>query len=256
MAEGMISFIGAGPGAADLLTLRAVDRLARADIVLWAGSLVAEDVLRHCHPAAATYDTKAMTLEQVTAIYAANPRKRIARLHSGDPACYSAVGEQIAWCVATERPFEIVPGVSALGATAAAAGLELTVPGVSQSVIITRLARRTRAALGPADDLAAFAAHGGLLALFLSAGDPQRLQDTLLHEGSRFDATTPALIGYRVSWPDEQVIATTVGNLASELTRRAISTSAMIVVGDALRATPRRSHVYNPTFSHHYRQAQ
>jgi precorrin-6Y C5,15-methyltransferase (decarboxylating) len=176
----VISFIGAGPGAADLLTLRAVHRLERADFVLWAGSLVSAEVLRHCRADATLLDTKAMTLEDVTAVYAAHPDATIARLHSGDPAWYSAVGEQIDWCLQHERAFEIVPGVSAVGAAAAAAGLELTVPGVSQSVVITRLARRTAAALGPGDDLVAYAARGGVMAFFLSAGDPERLQATLL----------------------------------------------------------------------------
>ncbi len=251
----MISFIGAGPGAADLLTLRAVDRLARADVVLWAGSLVSSDVLRHCQADATLLDTKAMTLEDVTAVYAEHPRAAIARLHSGDPACFSAVGEQIDWCVQHERAFEIVPGVSSLGAAAAAAGIELTVPGVSQSVVITRLARRTAAALGPGDDLVAYAAQGGVMALFLSAGDPARLQATLLSEGSAYAADTPALIAYRVSWPDEQVVQTTVGQLATELANRAIATSALILVGAALRpgTSARRSHVYDPSFAHQYR---
>ena len=252
----MISFIGAGPGAADLLTLRAVDRLAHADVVLWAGSLVSADVLRHCRPDVTLLDTKAMTLEDVTAVYAAQPDAAIARLHSGDPAWFSAIGEQIDWCLAHERAFEIVPGVSSVGAAAAAAGLELTVPGVAQSVVITRLARRTAAALGPGDDPAAYAAHGGVMALFLSAGDPERLQATLLSR--RFGVwrtSTPAIIAYRVSWPDEQVVATTVGCIAQELAARSIATSALVLVGHALRpgASARRSHVYDPSFGHQYR---
>ena len=251
----MISFIGAGPGAADLLTLRAVDRLARADIVLWAGSLVSAEVLGHCRAEATLLDTKAMTLEDVTAVYAAHPDATIARLHSGDPAWYSAVGEQIDWCLQHERAFEIVPGVSSVSAAAAAAGLELTVPGVSQSVVITRLARRTAASLGAGDDLVAYAAQGGVMALFLSAGDPDRLQATLLGEGSAYREETPALIAYRVSWPDEQVVATTLGQVAAELSQRSISTSALILVGDALRPAgrARRSHVYDPAFSHQHR---
>jgi precorrin-4/cobalt-precorrin-4 C11-methyltransferase len=251
----VISFIGAGPGAADLLTLRAVDRLRHAHVVLWAGSLVSADVLRHCRADATVLDTKSMTLEDVTAVYAAYPDVAIARLHSGDPAWFSAVGEQIDWCLRHERAFEIVPGVSSVGAAAAAAGLELTVPGVAQSVVITRLARRTAAALGPRDDVVAFAARGGVMALFLSAGDPDGLQASLLGEGSAYGVETPAIIAYRVSWPDEQVIATTVGSIAHELASRSIGTSALILVGDALRAgsRARRSHVYDPSFTHRHR---
>lgn len=255
----MISFVGAGPGAADLLTFRAADRLARADIVLWAGSLVSPAILDHCRGDATLLDTKGMTLEQVTATFAAHPDARIVRLHSGDPAWYSAIGEQITWCVAHERSFEVVPGVSSVSAAAAALGTELTVPGVSQTVVLTRLAKRTTKSLGPGDDLAAYAAQGGLLALFLSAGDPERLQEVLLGPGSAYAASTPAAIIHRVSWPDEQVITTTVGGIASELTTRGITTTALVLVGEALAprlgACVERSHVYDPSFATAFRDA-
>ncbi len=255
----MISFVGAGPGAADLLTFRAADRLAAADIVLWAGSLVSPGVLVHCRPEAMLLDTKSMTLEDVLATFADHPEAAIVRLHSGDPAWYSAIGEQIAWCIANQHPFEVVPGVSSVSAAAAALGTELTVPGVSQTVVLTRLAKRTTKSLGPGDDLAAYAAHGGLLALFLSAGDPAALQAVLLGPGSAYTATTPAAIVHRVSWPDEQLVTTTVGDLARELTERGISTSALVLVGEALRpadnAGTDRSHVYDPAFATRYREA-
>ncbi|HWJ60396.1 MAG TPA: cobalt-precorrin-4/precorrin-4 C(11)-methyltransferase [Acidimicrobiales bacterium] len=254
----MISFVGAGPGAADLLTFRAADRLARADVVLWAGSLVAPAILDHCRTGAVLLDTKGMTLEQVTDAFAAHPDAAIVRLHSGDPAWYSAIGEQIAWCIAHERSFEIVPGVSSVSAAAAALGTELTVPGVSQTVVLTRLAKRTAKSLGPGDDLAAYAARGGLLALFLSAGDPERLQAVLLAPGSAYRAGTPAAIVHRVSWPDEQVIPTTVGEIAHVLTERGITTTALVLVGDALAPHPascERSHVYDPSFATAFRDA-
>ena len=254
----MISFVGAGPGAADLLTLRAVDRLRGADVVLWAGSLVSADVLAHCGAHAARFDTKTMTLEDVIAVFGAHPDAAIVRLHSGDPAWYSAVGEQIDWCVANGRDFEVVPGVSSVSAAAAAIGAELTVPGVSQSVVLTRLARRTAASMGEGENLTAYAGQGGLLALFLSAGDGDGLQRALLGAGSAYTAATPAVIAHRVSWPDEHLIATDVGHLAAELNANGITTSALILVGDALR--PRagcviRSHVYDPAFSTQFREA-
>ena len=255
----MISFVGAGPGAADLLTFRAAERLAAADIVLWAGSLVSPAVLEHCRPEVELLDTKAMTLEQVTATFAAHPDAAIVRLHSGDPAWYSAIGEQIAWCVAHDRPFEVVPGVSSVSAAAAALGTELTVPGVSQTVVLTRLAKRTARSLGPGDDLAAQAAQGGLLALFLSAGDPERLQEVLLGPDSAFTEATPVAIVHRVSWPDEQLVTTTLGRLADELTVRGITMSALVLVGEALRPGPGacvdRSHVYDPSFATRFRDA-
>ena len=255
----MISFVGAGPGAADLLTFRAADRLARADVVLWAGSLVSPTVLEHCRDDVLLLDTKGMTLEEVTEVFADHPDAAIVRLHSGDPAWYSAIGEQIAWCVAHDRPFEVVPGVSSVSAAAAALGTELTVPGVSQTVVLTRLAKRTARSLGPGDDLAAQARQGGLLALFLSAGDPVRLQEVLLCPGSAFSEATPVAIVHRASWPDEQIVRTTLGRLAAELTERAITLSALVLVGEALRpgadACADRSHVYDPAFATRFRDA-
>lgn len=255
----MISFVGAGPGAADLLTMRAIDRLQSADVVLWAGSLVSPDALSYCRAEAVLHDTKSMTLEQVVDVFAQHPDALIVRLHSGDPSIYSAINEQIAWCVANERCFEVVPGVSSVSAAAAAVGAELTVPGVSQSVIITRLARRTAASLGAGDDFTRLAALGGVMALFLSAGDPDSLQMQLLAPGSAYGADTPAVIAHRVSWPDEQLITTTVGCIAEELRSHGIRMSALVLVGDAL-ATARpaaagRSHVYDPSFTHRHRDA-
>jgi precorrin-4/cobalt-precorrin-4 C11-methyltransferase len=253
----VISFVGAGPGAADLLTLRAVDRLAVADVVLWAGSLVPEEVLGHCRPSALRLDTKSMTLEEVTAVYAAHPDAAVVRLHSGDPTIYSAIGEQIDWCLAHERAFEIVPGVSSLAAAAAAGGVELTRPGVSQTVVLGRVARRTAASMGAGEDIAAHAALGGLVALFLSAGDPDGVRRAVLGPGSRFSPATPALIAHRVSWPDERLIATTAGEVASALREHEIRTTALVLVGEALGGgrLGARSHVYDPAFATSFRPA-
>ena len=151
-----------------------------------------------------------------------------------------------------------MPGVSSVSAAAAALGAELTVPGVSQTVVLTRLAKRTTKSLGPGDDLAAYAAQGGLIALFLSAGDPERLQEVLLGSGSAYSAATPAAIVHRVSWPDEQVITTTVGALAATLAERGITTTALVLVGEALdprTASCERSHVYDPSFTTAFRDA-
>ena len=254
----MISFVGAGPGAADLLTLRGVNRLQHADVVLWAGSLVSPEVLVHCRPEATLFDTKSMTLEDVVAVYGAHPDAAIVRLHSGDPAWYSAIGEQIDWCLTQGRDCEVVPGVSSVSAAAAAIRAELTIPGISQTVVLTRLARRTAASMGPGEDLVGYAAQGGLLALFLSAGDPERLQATLLAPGSAYNDTTPVVIAHRVSWPDEQLVATNLGALAQELRDRGITTSALVLVGNALAPAAgciERSHVYDPAFSTQFREA-
>jgi len=256
----MISFVGAGPGAADLITLRGRDRLAAADVVVWASSLVPEAMLDHTRPDADVHDSAAMTLEDVIAVYAAAPDAAIVRLHSGDPSIYGAIGEQIEWCVANERAFEIVPGVSSLAAAAAAVGRELTQPGVAQSVVLTRLGGRTAASMPSGESVAAFAAHGTTMAVFLSAARPKELADELLSPASAYTAETPAVIVVRASWPDERIVLSTVGRLADDLTNLGSRTTVLVLVGPALgdgggaHAGTARSHLYSPGFAHMFRR--
>lgn len=254
----MISFVGAGPGAPDLLTLRAVDRLAAADVVVWASSLVAAAVLEHCRADVLRYESKSMTLEEVVDVYRSHPGARIVRLHSGDPSLYGAIAEQIDWCLAHDRSFEIVPGVSSLAAAAAAAGRELTVPGLSQSVVLTRLADRTKASMPEGEEVRSFAVHGATMGLFLSAARPDELQAELLADGSAYGLDTPAIIASRVSWPDERIAVTTVGSLAQDLRALGATTTVLVLVGPALALTtpPVRSHVYSPTYAHSFRPAR
>ena len=253
----MISFVGAGPGAADLLTLRAVDRLSRADVVVWASSLVAPVVLEHCRPGVELHDSKVMTLDEVTAVYAAHPDAAVVRLHSGDPSVYGAIAEQIDWCVAHGRDFEVVPGVSSLAAAAAAAKRELTAPGVAQSVVLTRLAHRTAASVPERESVAGFARLGATMGLFLSAARPDALQAELTAPGSAYTDDTPALLVHRVSWPDERLVPTTVGRLAEDLRALGATTTVLVLVGDALGAgpPPRPTHVYAPDYAHSFRGA-
>ncbi|MGH9299624.1 MAG: cobalt-precorrin-4/precorrin-4 C(11)-methyltransferase, partial [Acidimicrobiales bacterium] len=204
--SGLVSFVGAGPGAPDLITLRGAERLAMADVVVWASSLVPEALLAHASPAAEIHDSAAMTLEDVLEVYASVPEGRVVRLHSGDPAIYGAIQEQIDWCVSNERSFEIVPGVSSLAAAAAALGHELTIPKISQSVVLTRLPGRTKASMPEGETLAAFAAIGATTAIFLAGARPAELQRELLAPPSAFSESTPAAVVVRASWPDEQVI--------------------------------------------------
>ncbi|MFN2608979.1 MAG: precorrin-4 C(11)-methyltransferase [Acidimicrobiales bacterium] len=251
----MISFVGAGPGAADLLTLRGRDRLAAADVVVWASSLVPAAVLAHARPGAGVHDSAAMTLEDVLGVYAAHPDAAIVRLHSGDPSVYGAIQEQVDWCRATGRAFEIVPGVSSLAAAAAAVGRELTAPGVAQSVVLTRLAGRTSASMPERQSVADYAAHGATLAVFLSASRPVELQEQLLGAGSGYRAETPAAVVVRASWPDERVVRTTVGRLADDLAATDATTTVLVLVGPALADEPvARSHLYSPTFAHGHRR--
>ncbi|MGI9033435.1 MAG: precorrin-4 C(11)-methyltransferase [Acidimicrobiales bacterium] len=251
----MISFVGAGPGAPDLLTLRGRDRLAAADVVVWASSLVPEAVLSHARPGAEIHDSAAMTLEDVLDVYESRPAGAIVRLHSGDPSVYGAIQEQIDWCVDHGREFEVVPGVSSLAAAAAAVGRELTGPRVAQSVVLTRLPGRTSASMPPGQSPADYAPHGATLAVFLSAARPAELEAQLLGPDSGYGPSTPAAIVVRASWPDEVVVRTTVGHLAEELAATGATTTVLVIVGPALADEPAvRSHLYSPAFAHRFRR--
>lgn len=252
----MISFVGAGPGAADLITLRGAARLARAEAVIWASSLVPEVLLEHCRTGIEIHDSATMTLEDVLAVYKSHPEGTpIVRLHSGDPGIYGAIGEQIDWCLTNERSWEIVPGVTSVSAASAILGRELTQPGVSQSVVMTRLAGRTKDSMPASEGPAAFAPSGATMAVFLSAARPEELREELLTAGSGYRADTPAAIVVRATWPDERVIRTTVGELAAALKASKATLTVLVLVGDALAEGPvaRRSHLYAPEYATTYR---
>ena len=252
----MISFVGAGPGAADLITLRGAQRLAAADVVIWAASLVPVALLGHCRPGVKLHDSKTMTLDDVCEVFAASPDAAIVRLHSGDPTIYSAIGEQIAWCRTHDRDFEVVPGVSSMNATAALAGCELTIPGVAQSVVMTRLASGTRASMPDRETIQAFAATGATLAIFLSVTFVDQLAERLLSDDSAYTADTPVVIGRRVTWPDEQLLRTTIGTMATDVQSAGFDATTLFLVGPALAgATDQRSHVYASDYTTRFRKA-
>ncbi|MGB6162607.1 MAG: precorrin-4 C(11)-methyltransferase [Pseudonocardiaceae bacterium] len=240
--------MGAGPGAPDLLTLRGAHRLAGADVVVWASSLVPAAVLEHCRDGVELHDSAGMTLEDVLTVYMAHPDAAIVRLHSGDVSLYSALTEQITWCTRNDRPFEIVPGVGSLAAAAAAAGVELTAPGVAQSAVLTRLGGgRTRASMPAGESVASFARHGTTMAIYLSAARPAAMREELL---TGYPPQTPAVVVAKASWPDQTVITTTVDRLADVLTAAGIRTAALVLVGPALAGAGARSRLYDPTYSH------
>ena len=252
---GLISFVGAGPGAADLITIRGADRLGQADVVIWASSLVPEVLLTHARPDAEVHDSATLTLEDVLAVYDRHGDDRIVRLHSGDPALYGAIQEQIDWCVTHGRQYEIVPGVSSLAAAAAALGRELTVPKVSQSVVVTRLAGRTTASMPAKETLPAFSNIAATTAIFLCGARPRELQEQLLTEGSGWTESTPAAVVVRASWPDEQVVMTTVGEVADAIISTGHTRTVLVLVGDVLRSpSAARSHLYSPGFAHSFRK--
>jgi precorrin-4/cobalt-precorrin-4 C11-methyltransferase len=252
----LISFVGAGPGAADLITLRGASRLAAADVVIWASSLVPEALLGHCRPGTVVHDSATMTLEDVLAVYdSVAATVSVVRLHSGDPSIYGAIGEQIDWCIEHGRSWEIVPGVTSVSAASALLGRELTQPGVSQSVVLTRLAGRTSASMPGSEGPGAFAPSGATMAVFLSAARPDELAAELLGPGSGYTEETPAAIVIRATWPDEQVVRTTVGRLARDMRATGATLTVLVLVGDVLGEGPvsRRSHLYEPSYTTAYR---
>ena len=247
-------FIGAGPGAPDLLTIRAARLIGEADVIVWARSLVDEGVLEHAHPDARIIESTTIPLEGVLGLYerAVEEDLIIARVHSGDPSLWGAVLEQVESCEDLGLDWEIVPGVSALGAAAAAIGRELTVPEISQSVIMTRRASRTPMPEG--EDIKSFAAHGTTMAIFLSAARPRLLQEELREGG--YPPETPCAVIYKASWPDEQVIECSLDELADRIREAGFTRQALVFVGPGLRAGGTRSHLYSPGFSHSFRRAQ
>lgn len=254
LPKNLVSFVGAGPGALDLMTLRGMNRLATARVVIWASSLVPEDILGYAPPDAIVHDSASMTLEDVIGVYEAHPLERVVRLHSGDPSLYGAIQEQIAWCEASGRPFEVVPGVSSIAAASALLGRELTLPGISQTVILTRLASRTRASMPEREELASLAASGSTIAVFLSAARPVALQEALLAPPSAYTEDTPAAIVHKASWPDEEVVLTRIGDLATCLERLGATKTTLVLAGDFLRGHGSRSHLYSPGFAHAHRK--
>lgn len=251
---GSVTFVGAGPGAADLLTFRAAAAIAAADIVIWAASLVHPDVLDHARPGAEIVDSAALPMEGVLPIYARAARDglRVARVHSGDPALWGAVQEQLDACRELGLAVEVVPGVSAFSAAAAVAQRELTIPEVSQSVILTRLGGG-KTPMPPGEELRELARHGTTMAVFLSAARSGQLAAELTAGGYADD--TPVLVAYRVSWPDELVLRCTVGTLAATVKQHKLWKHTLFLIGPALAASGTRSHLYHPGHFHGHRRA-
>jgi precorrin-4/cobalt-precorrin-4 C11-methyltransferase len=248
-------FVGAGPGAADLLTLRAATVIGAADIVIWAASLVHPDVLEHARPGAEVVDSARLPLEGVRALYerALAQQLIVARIHSGDPALWGAVQEQRELCDKLGLPHETIPGVSAYAAVAAIAGRELTVPEIAQSVILTRLGGG-KTPMPPGEEITELAQHGTTMAVFLSAARSGQLQAELLAGG--YPPDTPVVVAYQATWPDELVLECTVGTLADTVKARKLWKHTLFLVGPALGARGTRSHLYHPGHFHGFRRAE
>ncbi|MBQ6359485.1 MAG: precorrin-4 C(11)-methyltransferase [Clostridia bacterium] len=251
----MIHFVGAGCGAADLITVRGKRLLEEADVIVYAGSLVNPALLDYRKDGCLVYDSAKMTLEEVLNVMLAAEEagKTTVRLHTGDPCLYGAIREQMDELDKRGVAYDYCPGVSAFSGAAAALKMEYTLPEVSQSVVITRMAGRTP--VPERESIRSFAAHGATMVLFLSAGLLKQTQAELLAGG--YSPDTPAAIVYKASWPDEKRCLCTVGTLDDCARENGISKIALIIVGDAVKQSGyARSKLYDPTFSTEFRRAK
>jgi precorrin-4/cobalt-precorrin-4 C11-methyltransferase len=252
----MIYFAGAGPGAPDLITLRGKNLLEKADQIIYAGSLVNPALLNWAKPECVLYDSSSMTLEEVMERFITGEGNRwlTLRLHTGDPGIYGAVREQMDRLKVLGFDYEVVPGVSSLNAAAAVLKAEYTLPGVSQTLIVTRAEGRTGVPEG--EGLASLASHRASLAVFLSAGLLDTLQRELLRGG--YAPETQAAIVYKATWPDEVIIRCALGDIAAAGRDAGIDKTALVLVGDFLRSGVlsgyERSKLYDPAFTHSFRQ--
>jgi precorrin-4/cobalt-precorrin-4 C11-methyltransferase len=249
--EMMVHFIGAGPGAADLLTLRGRDLIASCPVCLYAGSLVPKEILAHCPPAARVLDTAPLSLDEIIAeIASAHAQGRdVARLHSGDLSIWSAMGEQLRRLRALKIPYSITPGVPSFAAAAAALEAELTLPGLSQSVVLTRTSGRA-SAMPDGENLAAFAKTGAVLAIHLSVHVLDKVISELV---PHYGADCPVAIVWRASWPDQKLIRATLGTLNTSLGGE-LKRTAIILVGRTLDSSDfGESRLYAADYDRRYR---
>ncbi len=250
----MIHFVGAGSGAPDLITVRGARLIAGADVILYAGSLVNPALLEEKKESCTVYNSASLTLEQVLSIMLEADRagQSVVRLHTGDPAIYGAIREQMDALDEVGVDYDVTPGVSAFSGAAAALKAEYTLPGVSQTVIITRAEGRTPVPEG--ERLRELARHGSTLVLFLSTGLLEKVEAELAEGGLAPD--TPAAIVYKATWPEEQVFRCTVSTLAETARANHITKTALITVGHFLGDRYERSRLYDPQFSHGFRESE
>lgn len=248
----MVHFIGAGPGAEDLITVRGAKLLGEADVIIYAGSLVNPALLNYKKESCAVYDSASMTLEQVIEVMRDTEARggMTVRLHTGDPSLYGAIREQMDALDAAGISYDDTPGVSSFCGAAAALNAEYTLPTVSQTVIITRMEGRTP--VPEKEKLASLASHGATMVIFLSIGLIDKVQEALLQ--GAYTSATPAAVVYKASWPEQKIVRCTVGSLAESTRRNGITKTALIVVGDFLGTRYERSKLYDPAFTTAFRK--
>ena len=256
MPEPKVVFVGAGPGDPDLITVKGKKLLARADVVVYAGSLVNRQLLADLKPGAEAHDSAALTLDEAIDIMvpAAQAGKLVVRLHTGDPSLYGAIQEQIDALQAHGVGSEVVPGVTAAFAAAASLGQELTLPGISQTVVLTRVEGRTP--VPEKEQLSKIAALGATTCLYLSVGMMQKVVEQLM-AGGVFTPATPVAVVSRASWADEMTVEGTLADIAGKVDAAGLTRQALIIVGEALAArregVKEKSKLYDAKFAHGFR---
>ncbi|MBQ2110159.1 MAG: precorrin-4 C(11)-methyltransferase [Clostridia bacterium] len=250
----MVHFVGSGSGAADLITVRGAKLLSEADVVIWAGSLVNPELLSYCKKDCEIFDSARLTLEEVVEIIksAEAAGKTTVRLHTGDSSIFGAVREQFDELETLGIEYDVTPGVSSFCGAAASLKAEYTLPGVSQTVIITRAAGRTP--VPEKESIASLALHGATMVLFLSTSLTEKLQSELLAGG--YAEETPVAVVYKATWPDERILRCTVGTLHKTVTESGLTKTSLIIVGGCMGGEYLRSLLYHPGFTTEFRKAK
>lgn len=248
----MVTFVGAGSGAIDLITIRGQRLLSEADVIIYAGSLINHDLLHYAKPDCECYDSAYLSLPEVMEIIRKNREKQIVRLHTGDPSIFGAIREQMKELERENIPYEVCPGVSSMCGAAAALRVEYTLPGVSQSVIITRMEGRTP--VPERESIRLLAAHQTTMIIFLSSGMTKKLAEELIAGG--YPEQTPCAIVYKATWPDEKVVRGQLKDLSKLAQEHQITKTALILVGNFLGDVFELSKLYDENFQTEYRSAK
>lgn len=248
-----VYFVGAGPGDPDLITVKGAKRVAEADIIIYAGSLVNKEVIQQRKESAEVYNSASMTLEEVIEVMerGINEKKIVARVHTGDPSIYGAIREQMDILDEKGIEYEVIPGVSSFVAAAAAIKKEFTLPSVSQTVILTRMEGRTP--VPEKESIEELAKHRATMCLFLSVHMIEKLVERLL---TSYTVDTPIAVIQKASWEDQKIVIGTLGNIAERVKEEGITKTAQILVGDFLGDKYELSKLYDKNFSHEYRKAK
>lgn len=249
----MINFVGAGPGDVELITVKGRKLIEEADIVIYAGSLVSKEHLSFCKEGCEFHNSASMTLEEVIDVMEKGEKRglNVVRLHTGDPTIYGAIREQIDILDEKGISYRVVPGVSSFTAACCAINKEFTLPGVSQTIMLTRLEGRT--GVPESEDLEKLASYKSSMAIFLSVQDIERVVEKLKKGYGRNDV--PIAVIYKATWEDQKIVIGTFENIASKVKEEDIKSTAQILVGDFIQGQYERSKLYDPKFSHGFRGA-